>query len=292
MRRLVVATAAISGALGHASPATQPSWADWVGDWQGKLKWTSCSAEGEERASLPLDAIDGTVAVDLSPAGAALSAMPLGEDNGGWTGQQGDVTVHVRRASRPGREAGPLGSMTRGPDVLELEVDLDSGCQVRGTLTRESVGIAACDRLSAWARVESHCTKLARPPLENAARLARQRAEWTKAKGVARTKLVAQCTARATKVEQELIDAGCAPNPDPAIGVRGAECQALRVISARMQRCNTVPPDQRDAYARDVLVLLAAAQGADQASLPVVDAECRRTRHRLFAIAQQAGCPP
>jgi hypothetical protein len=278
MRPLVVATLAVSGALGHASPAaTQPSWADWVGDWQGKLKWTSCSAEGEERASLPLDAIDGTVALDLTPAGAALSSLPLGEDNGGWTGQQGDVTVRVRRPK---------------PDTLELAVDLDSGCQVRGTLTRESVGIAACDRLSAWARVESHCTKLSRPPLEDAARLARQRAEWTKARGVARTKLVAQCTARATKVEQELIAAGCAPNPDPAIGMRGAECQALRVISARVQRCNTMPSDQRDAYAREVLVLLAAAQGADQASLPVVDAECRRTRHRLFAIAQQAGCPP
>jgi hypothetical protein len=37
---------------------------------------------------------------------------------------------------------------------------------------------------------------------------------------------------------------------------------------------------------------LAAAQGADKASLPVVDGECKRTRERLFAIAQQVGCPP
>jgi hypothetical protein len=41
-----------------------------------------------------------------------------------------------------------------------------------------------------------------------------------------------------------------------------------------------------------VVVLLAAAQGADQASLPVVDTECKRTREKVFAITQQAGCPP
>jgi hypothetical protein len=175
---------------------------------------------------------------------------------------------------------------------LDLAVDLDSGCQVRGTLTRASVGIPACDRLAAWARIESHCTKLSRPPLENAARLARQRAEWRKARGDDRTKLAAQCTARSAKVEQELVDIGCAPHPDPAIGMRGAECQALRGIAARINRCGNLPSDQRDAYAREVLVLIAAAQGADKASLPVVDAECKRERDKLFAIAQQVGCPP
>jgi hypothetical protein len=268
--------AATSGAL--ATPTPQPvTWADWVGDWEGKLKWTSCSADGADRASLALDALDGSVSLDLTPAGSALPAISLSEEGDGWLGQQGDVTVHVKRAKA---------------DKLELAVDLDSGCQVRGTLARPSVGIAACDRLAAWARIESHCTKLSRPPLENAARLARQRAEWRKARGDDRSKLAAQCTARSSKVEQELIDIGCAPNPDPAIGMRGAECQALRGIAGRLSRCGNLPSDQRDAYAREVLVLLAAAQGADKASLPVVDAECKRERDKLFAIAQQVGCPP
>jgi hypothetical protein len=268
--------AATSGAL--ATPAPQPlTWADFVGDWEGKLKWTSCSADGAGRASIALDAYDGSVSLDLTPAGSALPAMSLSEDADGWLGQQADVTVHVTRAKA---------------DKLELAVDLDSGCQVRGTLARASVGIAACDRLAAWARIESHCTKLSRPPLENAARLARQRAEWRKARGDDRAKLAAQCTARSAKVEQELIDIGCAPNPDPAIGMRGAECQALRGIAGRLSRCGNLPSDQRDAYAREVLVLLAAAQGADKASLPVVDAECKRERDKLFAIAQQVGCPP
>lgn len=278
MRRPVVLLilAAASGAL--ATPAPQPvTWADWVGDWDGKLKWTSCTADGADRASLALDALDGAVSIDLTPAGSALPAISLSEDGDGWLGQQGDVTVHVKRAKA---------------DKLELAVDLDSGCQVRGTLSRASVGIAACDRLAAWARIESHCTKLSRPPLENAARLARQRAAWRKARGDDRTKLAAQCTARSAKVEQELIDIGCAPNPDPAIGMRGAECQALRGMAGRVSRCANLPSDQRDAYAREVLVLLAAAQGADKASLPVVDAECKRERDKLFAIAQQVGCPP
>jgi hypothetical protein len=277
---VLVILAAASGAL--ATPAPQPlSWADWVGDWDGKLKWASCSAEGAEHASLALDALDGSVSIDLTPAGAALPALSLAEDGEGWSAQQGDVAVRVKR-----------GKSDKKGDTLELAVDLDSGCQVRGTLRRASVGIAACDRLAAWARIESHCTKLSRPPLENAARLARQRAAWRKATGEDKTKLAAQCTARSAKVEQELVDIGCAPNPDPTIGMRGAECQALRGIAGRLSRCANLPSDQRDAYAREVLVLLAAAQGADKASLPVVDAECKRERDKLFAIAQQVGCPP
>jgi len=279
-RVVLLLLAATSGAL--ATPAPQPvTWADWVGDWDGKLKWANCSLDGEERASFPLEALDGTVSLDLTPATSSFPQISLVEDGEGWAGQQNDVGVHVKRA-----KADKTG------DKLELAIDLDSGCQVRGTLTRASVGIAACDRLAAWARIETHCTKLSRPPLENAARLARQRAEWRKARGDDRTKLAAQCTARSAKVEQQLVDAGCAPHPDPAIGMHGAECQALRGIAGRLSRCGNLPSDQRDAYAREVLVLLAAAQGADKASLPVVDAECKRERDKLFAIAQQVGCPP
>jgi hypothetical protein len=283
---VLLSLAAAGGALANPAPAPAPApplvtWADWVGDWDGKLKWAACSAEGEPRASLAIEALDGSVSMDLSPAGAALSNLSLVEDSGGWMGQQGDVTVRVK-----------LGKPDKTGDKLELAVDLDSGCQVRGTLSRKTVGIPACDRLAAWARIESHCTKLSRPPLENAARLARQKAEWRKARGDDRTKLAAQCTARSAKVEQELVDTGCAPHPDPAIGMHGAECQALRGIAGRLNRCGNLPADQRDAYAREVLVLLAAAQGADKASLPVVDAECRRERDKLFAIAQQVGCPP
>ena len=275
---MVLLLAAASAAL--ANPAATPSrlsWADWVGDWDGKLKWSSCTADGAERASIGLDAADGSVSIDLRPAGAALPELSLVEDGGGWVGQQGDVKVRIKRPK---------------PDTLELAVDLDSGCNVRGSLKRTSVGIPACDQLAAWARIESQCTKLSRPPLENAARLARQKAAWRKAKGEQRGKLVAQCTARSAKVEQELVDAGCAPNPDPAIGLRGAECQALRGVAARIQRCSSLPSDHRDAYAREVTVLLAAAQGADKASLPVVEAECKRARDRLVGLAQQVGCPP
>lgn len=259
-----------------AAPPQPLTWADWVGDWEGKLKWTGCIAEGKDKAAIPIEARDGVLTIDLTPAGGALREMSLAEDNaGGFVAQDGDVRLQVKRTKD-----------------LELAVTLDSGCEVRGTLARPSVGIASCDRLAAWAHIEQQCTKLARPPLENAARLARQRAEWLKATGDRRAKLSAQCTSRAARVEAELIDVGCAPNPDPNIGLRGAECQALRGISARLQRCTSVPFDVRTAFEREVVVLLAAAQGADQASLPVVDAECKAEREKLFAIAQQAGCPP
>ncbi len=251
-------------------------WADWVGDWSGKLRWSSCTIEGEPSASLSVDATDGAFAIDLTPAGGALGKVSLVEDSGGWSGQQGDVNVRLRRTKTD----------------LEVAVTLDSGCEVRGTLARATTGIAACDRLSAWARIESQCQKLVRPPLENPARLARQRRTWAKSSGEARATVAAQCTARSAKVEAELVDAGCAPHPDPAIGMRGAECQALRGAGARLARCTSVPLDLRDAFQREVVVLVAAAQGADKESLPVVDAECRRTREKLVTVAQQAGCPP
>lgn len=279
MRRAasLVILAAASGVLAAPAAAPAVSWADWVGDWEGKLRWASCAAEGEERAALGVDATDGVMSIDLSPAGSALPALTLVEDGTTWTGQQGDVTVKLARGKS---------------DALELAVDLDSGCQVRGTLSRASVGIAACDRLAAWARIESQCTKLTRPPLENPARLARQRAQWKKAKGDARTKLGAQCSARSTKVEAALVEAGCAPHEDPAIGLRDAECQALRQTSARLQRCGAIPFDLRVALEREVVVLVAASQGAAKAALPVVEAECRRARDKLVTIARQSGCLP
>lgn len=278
MRRwlLALGLATASGALAAPAPPPTLGWADWVGDWSGKLKWSSCSADGEPAAALAFDATDGAVMIDLTPAGGALGRMSLVEDNGGWTGQQGDVIVRLRRTKAE----------------LEVAIDLDSGCEVRGTLARTTTGIATCDRLAAWARIESQCSKLARPPLENPARLARQRATWTKSTGEARAKLAEQCAARSTKVEAELVDAGCAPHPDPEIGMRGAECQALRGAGARLARCSNVPFDLREAFEREVVVLLAAAQGADKTALPVVDAECRRTREQLVSVAQQAGCPP
>ena len=278
MRRaaFAVTLALASGAL--AAPAAQPplTWADWVGDWTGKVTWKGCAIDEDKRVSIPLDATDGSIAIDLSSAGGSLGTMGLAEDGGGFAAKQADIALRLARTDKG----------------LELAVDLDSGCQLRGTLTRASVGIAACDQLAAWSRIEQSCTKLSRPPLENPHRLARQRAEWSKAKGDARDRLAAKCATRASRVQAELVDVGCAPNPDPSIGMRGAECQALRGVSARVQRCSSVPFDVRTNLEREVVVLLAAMQGADQASIPVVDAECKREREKVFAIAQQAGCPP
>jgi hypothetical protein len=262
MRRSVVAgvLAITAGAL--AKPAANPGWGDWVGDYAGKLTWTTCTADGEGSATLPVEATDGAFTIDLTPAGGALESVALLEDNGGWVGQAGDVTVHLTRTK---------------PDSLDLAIDLESGCQVRGTLKRPSTGIVACDRLAGWARVEAKCTKLVRPALENEARLARQKKSWLAAKGADRDKLGSQCEARASKVESELIDAGCAPNPDPAIGMRGAECTALRASMARLQRCQALPPDIEQLLVQD-------------AASAVTDAECKASRLRIVSTSQQVGC--
>jgi hypothetical protein len=263
MRRAVLIglSAITAGAL--AKPAGPPAtWGDWVGDYTGKLSWSGCTVDGAASATLPLDATDGAVTLDLAPAGGALEGLALAEDSGGWSGQHDDVTVHVARSK---------------PDTIDLAVVLDSGCEVRGTLRRPSTGIAACDRLAGWARIEARCTKLTKPALENQARLVRQTKTWLAAKGAERDKLAAQCDARAQKVELELVDAGCAPSPDPAVGVRGMECQALRASLARLQRCRALPPDVE-------ILLEQETQNA------VTDSECRAVRARIVATSQQVGC--
>jgi hypothetical protein len=262
MRRAVLIGifAITAGAL--ARPPTAPGWADWVGDYTGKLTWSSCITEGAGSSTLAVDAVDGAVAIDLSPAGGALEPVMLGDDNGTWIGHREDVAVRLTRPKA---------------DTLDLAIDLESGCEVRGTLRRASTGIAACDRLAGWARIEARCTKLVRPALENEARLARQRTTWLTAKGAARDKLAGQCEARATKVEAELVDAGCAPNADPSIGTRVGECQAMRASLVRLQKCNALPPD----------VAITLEQSTQNAA---TEDECRVARARIVATSQQVGC--
>jgi hypothetical protein len=263
MRRAVLIglSAITAGALAKPPP-TPPTWGDWVGDYTGKLTWTSCTVDGAGSATLALDATDGAVTLDLAPAGGALEGLALAEDNGTWTGKQNDVAVRVVRPKA---------------DAIDLAVVLDSGCEVHGILRRRSTGIQACDRLAGWARVEARCTKLTKPALENVARLVRQRKTWLAAKGAERDKLAAQCDARAQKVELELVDAGCAPSHDPAVGVRGTECQALRASLARLQRCRALPPD--------VEIML-----EQQTQNAVTDNECRALRAQIVATSQQVGC--
>lgn len=276
MRRSLVVVLAVAGGALAAPPAAPVTWADWVGDWHGKLKWTSCTSDGEPSATFALEATDGVVGIDLAPAGGGLGQLSLVEDNGGWIAQHGDLVVHVTHSRS---------------DALELAVDLDSGCQVRGTLHRQTTGISACDRLAAWARIEARCTKLVKPPLENAARLARQRASWAKAAGDDRVKFGAQCDARATKVAAELVDAGCAPNPDPAIGMRGAECRALAQAAAKLGRCPSVPNDLATIIAQEASALVGAAQQARDSELPYVEGQCKRVREQIAQTVQQSGCP-
>ena len=266
---------ALALAAGIASAAPAPlTWADWVGDYTGKLKWAGCTIDGQPSATVSLDAIDGAIAVDLASAGGALGTLSLVEDNAGWLGQKGDVTVKLAHAD----------------NALTLAVALESGCTVRATLKRPSVGIAACDELDAWARIEDHCSKLAKPRLESLARIVRQRSEWRKARGEGRVTLATRCKARAVKVASELADVGCAPDPSPA-STRGPACFALRQTAAKLSRCTTLPFDLATSLAHDANQLASAVAGAEtENSLEVVEKQCRAMKVELTDAAQQAGC--
>src|SRR5262249_40679273 len=145
---LGLALAAVAIGDGASATPAPPApkrltWADWVGDWEGKLKWSGCSVDGQPAATVPIEATDGAIAIDLTTAGGALASIGLVDDNDGWVGQRDDVTVHLART----------------PAALELAIDLDSGCAIRGTLHRATIGIATCDQLEAWSRIEGRCTK-------------------------------------------------------------------------------------------------------------------------------------
>lgn len=261
-------------ATAAASPGPTPSWAAWVGDYTGKLTWAGCTIDGEPSATVSVDATDGAVAIELAAAGGALDTLSLVEDNAGWVGRHGDVSVKLTHA-----ESG-----------LSLAVDLESGCTLRATLKRPSVGIAACDELEAWARIEGRCSKLAKPRLESLARVVRQRSEWTKARGAARMTLAGQCQARSIKVATELADVGCAPDLNP-VSARGPDCRALRQTAAKLARCTTLPFELATSLAHDANQLASAVSGAEtEASLEVVEKQCRAMKIELTDAAQQAGC--
>jgi hypothetical protein len=265
----------LAGIAAFADPLPSPraSWASWVGDWQGKLRWSNCTLDGEPAASIAIDAADGAVAIDLAAAGGALGSVPLEPTANGWNGRSADVAVHL----------------ARGSGTLELAVELESGCAMHGSLRRASVGIGACDDLEAWARIENRCTRLVKPPLENLARVAHQRAEWSKASAEARSRLATQCKARASKVEAELAVAGCVPDSDPPAPARFPECTALRLAAAKVARCQTLPFEIATSLAHDANALADATAGIDSdSSRDILEKQCRAMREQLVQTA--SGC--
>src|SRR5512138_2500128 len=267
MRWMPLAAACLAGsALAAPAPKPAPTWADWVGDYSGTRGWTGCSAPGAKTAAISVDAIDGALTVDLAKAGGGLRALPLVEEDTAWTAQQGDISARLGRPS---------------PNTLALTVELESGCRVTAQLKRATTKLDACDRLVAWTRVEARCTKLHDAPLEDPAAIART--SW-KAGDADR------CQLRAANVELELVDAGCAPHPDPLIGVRAADCLALAATADKLHRCGNVPPQLKAYLVNSAHGLAAAAQTADKGTLPVVEAQCRDAKTLLIGAATKFSC--
>ena len=262
MRAVILASLVTSVAV--AAPA--PKWADWAGSYQGALTWSSCSIAGAKTVTLPLDFIDGVATIDLASTRPGMRAMTLVEDEHGLSGRQGDVAVALQRPR---------------PDSLALAIELDSGCVIRGTLARTSTRVAACDRLLGWARVDARCTKHDGPAEDLAKLLA---TPWKPADA-------ARCTSRAAALEQHLIEVGCAPHPDPKIGVRSPDCLDLAQVAGRISRCGSMLPDLKQRAVAVANAVVSAAQTADRSTLGTVEQQCRDTRAELIAIATKFGCP-
>lgn len=266
---LVVALSSVAVA---APPA--PGWADWVGAYRGKLVWRrTCTAPGEQQATLALDAIDGAVTIDLAPAGGGLRALSLTEERAGWAAQQGDVHVTVTRPRA---------------NAIDVVVTLESGCAMHGTLTRPVTGIASCDQLVGLARIEAACTKRGDAPLEDPAALAKERLTWKPAvKGLA-----ARCTARGEKVRTALVTAGCAPiDGSDGRGGDAPHCRALLAVSTKLAQCPSVSPQEVDVLVHGSQQIASGAEEPDPTQRALADTRCEQTIDELREIATYRHCP-
>jgi len=100
----------------------------------------------------------------------------------------------------------------------------------------------------------------------------------------------ARCVARAEKVELAMIDAGCAPHPDPQIALRAVECRALSDAAQKLARCGRVPQEIMQRLSGKASALSAAAQTAERATLPYVEQQCKDARAELSGTAVQFQC--
>lgn len=272
MRRVAVGIAVVLAA-GRAAAEPRASYADWAGDYRGKLTWSAqCTVAGAREATLAVNAFDGVLTIDLATARPGLRAMTLVEDDpeattSSWSGVQGDLAVKLTRP-------------TPGALVVVLESDL--GCRMTGRLARPVIAIAACERLVGWARVESTCAARSENRQEDLAKLTA--IKW-------RASDHEQCTNRADRLELALIDAGCAPHPDPAIGTRARNCLELSQAIGRLARCGKVPPPRIRQLEQLAANLRAAAHTATAATLPVVERECRDARALATAMTTEFHCP-
>jgi hypothetical protein len=254
-------------ALATPNPPPPATWAEWTGRYEGRLGWSGCAVAGAKSVALALELSDGVASIDLAPARPGLGEMSLVAEERGWSAQQGDVKVTL---SRP------------RANTLDLAIELESGCTARGQLARPSTGVAACDTLVGWARVEARCTKLPGGATEPLAKLLATRFKPADA---------GACTARANRLAHALVDAGCAPHPDPQIGSRARACLDLAQVAARVGRCNSVPRDLKDSVTATATALVSAAHSAEKATLPYVEQQCRDSRALAISIATRFNCP-
>lgn len=262
MRRILIAAMLLAVARVEAAPKP---WATWVGDYRGSLVWRRCTAPGASVAAVTFEAVDGALRLDLTALGAALRVFSVQQDAAGWSAQDGDLSIRVDQ---------------KKPNTLDLAIDYDSGCTARGQLVRATTGVPACDVLLGWSRIEAACTKR-ETKIEDVAALAKQK--WKKADAPA-------CTARADKLALAMIDAGCAPHPDPDIGVRAVACRALADATLKLARCGRVPREIMQRLSGTASALSSASQSADKSTLPYVEQQCKDARTDVAGTAVQFQC--
>jgi len=280
---VVVAAAAAPAAARpvHHRAAAPPAPQDMIGTWRGTASWRGCTVTGGRHVAIELHyRRGGDYEIDLAGARDDLGAVTLtATSDGTLSGTLHDLKVTMT----PGKHA-------------TVVLASAAGCGATISISRDTTGIPACDRLVAFDEVATTCDPEDELSRSGYAAARAKIAGWRALRGAKKDAAARTCRGDADKVAAALAARSCLPSPG-AIGGSGIpECDAYLAEMQRLVQCPKFPVQAKQAMQQ---ALAQAAQGWQALRDPSVPAESRRTAAQACTQATQAlrqaaaqmGCP-
>lgn len=260
-----------AGADDQKAPSTAAWVEPWVGRWAGKVTWKGCSDDGA--AALSLDVRLGSTGGLLSDGDAVLDgAGELAWVRRGKVLAVDGVEVDV--------------TLTEAKKGVKLRVETAAGCVGKGTLTRQTSGIAACDSVRVLATIKAQCgsdTELID--------VEASWASWSKLRGKKKAAQGKVCSKQRDHLRAEV--ASCEQSAS-SLGGGLPECNRYISEVEKFIRCDKVPQAARDATKQGLDAMKSA--WSDVAGMPeearrAAEDSCKQATDALHQGASAMGCP-
>jgi hypothetical protein len=259
----------------HAEDDAVTTASRWVGTWSGKVTAKGCT-DAKKKVSLD---------VALTREGRLRSNGDLLVDGFGDLDWQSDGKGLA--IAREGMKA----TLVVSGKKVKLALETDGGCKIKGTLTRASSGIAACDTTRALATIKSQCESLPSETRgESLTTVDADWKKWSKLKGKKKKAQALACAEQTTTLQAEV--SSCVTGGFASTGL--VECDAyIRAVEAYM-RCDKVPQQARDGAKQGIEYMLQGwgdlTQMPEEAKQATNDA-CKQGVDALKQGATAMGCP-